>query len=248
MSVTDARPDPSTPTSTRKERWWLIPAAIALAAFFLLLSPLWGPLLLRRLAFFRVRQVEIVGARYIVPSEVLERLKVDTLNSVWDSKGPLAARVKAHPLVRDVEIDRRLPGTLVIRLQEYVPVALVATTSGFKAYDERGVALPIDPTAADVDAPILSRPDSALLRFLGDARNHRPGLYERLSEIRRERAGPGETDLLIILDSLPVRAPSGVTLSRLADVELVEQDLARRRLRATELDLRYRDQVIARLP
>ena len=246
MSVTDAKPDPAHPSSPRR-RWWLIPAVVALTAFFLLLMPLWAPLLLKRLAFFRVRHVEVVGARYVLPADVLERLKVDTLNSVWDSKGPLAARVKAHPLVRDVEIDRRLPGTLVVRLQEYIPVALIATTSGFKAYDERGVALPIDPTSADVDAPILARPDTALLRLLGTARTQRPDFYHRVSEIRRERAGPGETDLVVMLDSIPVRAPSGVTLSRLVDVELVEQDLARRRLRAIELDLRYRDQVIARL-
>ena len=245
MSVTDTKPDPAAPARAR--RWWLIPAGIALAAFFVLLSPFWAPLLLKRLAFFRVRTVEIVGARYVLPAELLERLKVDTLDSVWDAKGPLEARVKSHPLVRDVEIARRLPGTLVVRLQEHVPVALVATTNGFKAYDARGVALPIDPTAADVDAPILARPDTALLRLLGSARTEQPDLYGRVSEIRRERAGPGETDLVFMLDSLPVRAPSGVTLSRLAEVELVEQDLARRRLRAIELDLRYRDQVIARL-
>ena len=248
MSVTDAKPDPSTAAPTSKRPWWLIPAGIALVAFFVLLSPFWAPLLLKRLAFFRVKHVEIVGARYVLPSEVLERLKVDTLNSVWDAKGPLEARVKAHPLVRDVEIGRRLPGTLVVRLQEFVPVALVATTNGFKAYDARGVALPIDPTSADVDAPILARPDTALLKFLGSVRSEKPDLYGRVSEIRRERAGPGETDLVFMLDSIPVRAPSGVTLSRLAEVELVEQDLARRRLRAIELDLRFRDQVIARLP
>ena len=39
-----------------------------------------------------------------------------------------------------------------------------------------------------------------------------------------------------------------VTLARLGDIEPVERDLARRQLRAAELDLRYRDQVIARLP
>ena len=72
-------------------------------------------------------------------------------------------------------------------------------------------------------------------------------MYARLSEIRRERAGPGDNELLIVFDSIPVRALGDVTLQRLSEVELVEQDLARRRLRATELDLRYRDQVIARL-
>ena len=45
-----------------------------------------------------------------------------------------------------------------------------------------------------------------------------------------------------------VLAAADVTADRLADIVPVEQDLARRNLRATELDLRFRDQVIARLP
>jgi len=44
-----------------------------------------------------------------------------------------------------------------------------------------------------------------------------------------------------------VRAPSDVGAERLAQVLPVAADLARRHVRATELDLRYRDQVIARL-
>jgi cell division protein FtsQ len=127
---------------------------------------------------------------------------------------------------------------------EHAPVALVPTANGFRAYDERGIQLPIDPATADVDAPILARPEGPLLRLLGAARTMAPDLFNRVSEMRRDGAG----DLIIVLDSLPVRALANVTLQQLADLELVESDLARRRLRATELDLRYRDQVIARLP
>jgi cell division protein FtsQ len=247
VSLVDAKPDPSAKsddTGASRRRWWKVPLIIALAAFFILLAPIWAPVLFRQMDFFRVRHVEVVGAHYIQPRDVLERLRVDTLNSVWDPTGPLETRVSSHPLVREVQIDRRLPGTLVVRLVEHVPVALVATSGGFKTYDERGVALPIDPAATDVDAPILDRPDTLLLRLLGAARRQAPALYLRLSEVRRER----RDELVLILDSVPVRAPADVTLERLADLELVEQDLARRHRRAIELDVRYRDQVIARLP
>lgn len=242
MSITDAKPQPTAPRSRRR---WLIPAGIALAAFFILLSPFWAPLVLRRMAFFRVRHIEVVGARYVPPRDILDRLKIDTLASVWDPTGRLESRVAEHPLVREVKVGRKLPGTLVVRVVEHAPVALVPTANGFRAYDERGVQLPIDPTSADVDAPILAGPDSAMLRLLGAARTEAPELYRRVSEMRRE--GEGGRELLLLLDSLPVRTLSDVTLQRLADLELVEHDLARRRLRATELDLRYRDQVIARL-
>jgi cell division protein FtsQ len=242
VTIIDARPEPKREQPYGKPRW-LIPALVAATVSFVLLSPFWAPLLMRRMAFFRVRHVEVVGARYVQAGEILDRLRVDTLASVWDPSGPWKARVAEHPLVREVEMDRRLPGTLVVRLVEHVPVALVPAASGFRAYDKRGVSLPIDPTTSDVDAPILARVDTAMLRFLGSARKDAPELYRRLSEVRRE----GEGELVLVLDALSVRALANVTLRRLADLELVENDLARRKLHPTELDLRYRDQVIARL-
>ena len=241
-AITDTKPEPKAPFDWRR---WLGPGAVALGVVLLLLSPLWAPLFLRRMDFFRVRHVEVVGARYVNPRDVIERLRLDTSASVWDGDEAWRSRVGAHPLVREVELDRRLPGTLIVRLVEHVPVALVPSPAGFRVYDERGTSLPIDPTAADVNAPILARADSALLRLLGGARRVAPALYARLSEIRREGGG---RELLVVFDSLPVRALADVTLQRLQDAELVEQDLARRRLRPLELDLRYRDQVIARLP
>jgi cell division protein FtsQ len=236
--------EPKQEPKARRRARWIVPAVVAAAVFFLVLSPLWAPLLLRRLEFFRVRHVEVIGARYASAHDILDRMKVDTLSSVWDPLAPLERRVAEHPLVREVRVERRLPGTLVVRLVERAPVALVATPAGFRAYDERGRPLAIDPTAADVDAPVIAGADTMVLRLLGAARADMPALYKRVSEIRREGDG---SELLVVLDSLPVRTLSDVTLHRLADLQLVEQDLARRGLRAVELDLRYRDQVIARL-
>jgi cell division protein FtsQ len=184
----------------------------------------------------------VVGARYLDPAEILTRLRVDTMVSVWDATDAMRDRVAAHPLVRDVTIDRKLPGTFVVRIVEHAPVALVPGEQGFQAYDERAVALPIDPTLSEVDVPILFSRDSALLRLLGAVRSRAPILYGRMSEIRKD----GQGDITFVLDSLPVRTTSDVTLQRLTDLELVERDLARRRIRVVELDLRYRDQVIAR--
>jgi cell division protein FtsQ len=245
VTFVDTKPAPEqtdTAAEARAKRW-IVPAAIAAGAFFVLMAPLWAPLFLRRMTFFQVRHIEVVGARYVEPRDVLRRMRVDTLASVWDPARPLEARVAAHPLVRSVEIDRRLPGTLVVRLVEHAPVALVPSPSGFRVYDDRGVALPIDPAVVDVDAPILGRLDTVVLRLLGAARAGAPELYRRLSEVRRE----GQNEILLVLDSVPVRALANVTLQRLADLEPVEHDLAGRKLRAIELDLRYRDQVIARL-
>ncbi len=53
--------------------------------------------------------------------------------------------------------------------------------------------------------------------------------------------------VLLAIPPVTVRAMLDVAPARLAEIVPVEQDLARRQARAAELDLRFRDQVIARL-
>jgi cell division protein FtsQ len=218
-------------------------AAAAVVVIAAVLAPLWGPRVLAELAYFRVRRVEIVGARLVQPSDILGRLHVDTLSSVWQAARPLEERVASHPGVQSVRVRRRLPGTLVVEITERWPVALVPTPSGLVPIDERGTALQIDLTRITVDAPIMAYRDASLFRLLGRIRAEAPELYGRISEAGRS----GGDEIWLRISSVPVRAMAEVSVERLAEVGPVEQDLAQRRLRAVEIDLRYRDQVIARL-
>ena len=239
--MTDSE-SPTTETGWSRAR---VRLTVVVAVLVLVLgSPFWGPLLLRQFSFFRVRKVEIVGARYVSVGEVLDRLHVDTTASIWDPTAPLAARLAAHPQLRRVSVRRKLPGTLVVDIDEHLPVALVSTDEGVRAFDARGIALPIDLARTPIDAPILERRDLGVLKLLGLLRNDAPALYDRVSEVRIV----GADELLMDFDGTPVRAMRDVSATRLAEIEPVEDDLARRGLHATEIDLRYKDQVIARLP
>ena len=227
--------------STRFSRRTLWLLGIGLAA--LIPSPLWGPVVMRHMAFFHVRRIEIVGAHYVAPSDIIARLHVDTMASVWDPTKPLVARVAAHPEIQRAVVRRKLPGTLVIEVVERVPVALVPATGGFRVYDSRGRSLPIDPARTGVDAPVLLQADPRLLRLLGALHDQMPDFYARVSALQRV----GKDELMLRLETVSVRAMQDVTLERLAEIEPVEGDLARKQLPVAEIDLRYRDQVIARL-
>ncbi len=270
----------------------------------------WGPRALSHLAFFRVRRVEIDGARYASAAELATRLAIDTSTSVWTDLDLLGRRVRTHPLVDSVRVQRQLPGVLRIIVHERVPVALVANgpRGALVVYDATGTALPLAPArVGGIDAPLAASADVALLRALGALRREAPRVYARVLEVARvpratlgtgassasggrssaraaAPATPERDELDFVLapaagpvaratsasrtggagavasngavssaagvspPPLLVRAAVDVAPGRFGDLGPVEDDLARRGVRAVELDLRFRDQVVARLP
>jgi cell division protein FtsQ len=225
----------------RRPRWRR--RLIAAAALLALASPWLAPPLLRRMSFFHVRHVDVRGHRFSQPAAVVARLRIDTTFSVWNDLEPLERRLGEDPLIAEARIARRLPATLVVTLVENDPVALVPASGGLRAYDARGRLLPLDPSRTPVDLPITPRPDTLLLRLLGELKELQPGLFARVSELRRN----GRDELIMELVTVPVRMMTDISMERLAQISLVERDLERRRARVSELDLRFRDQVIARL-
>lgn len=243
----------------RRPGWKILGVVFLLA---LIMAAAWGTrAAARQMAFFRVRTVEIKGVHYLQPNDIISRLHIDTLASLWDDLEPYRQRIRRHPQVSGVRITRRMPGTLVVTIQENLPVALIQTAAGLLPYDSLGRQLPIDPARMSLDLPIVATTDPVLLKLVGAIRAEEPRLFARIEEVRRT----GRDEILLTLSrgsdassiagetatpghrTLRVRVPVGLSVGRLADIFPVETDLARRQLQVGELDLRYRDQVIARL-
>jgi cell division protein FtsQ len=223
---------------------WVRAVGFLLAVGTVVGAPWWGPQALAQLDYFHARRVVFEGVRYARPTELVARLKVDTLQSVWQPLEPLAERVGAHPMVASVVVERQLPGTLLIRVVEREPVAYVPHKGRLEPADATGRPLPIDPVRYPLDVPVAATADSSLLHLLDGLRKDAPRLYARVSH--GERAGTEE--MRFKLGGVTVRTTSDVTVARFKDILPVEADLARNHLRAVELDLRFRDQVIARQP
>jgi cell division protein FtsQ len=223
----------------------IIAAAIALLLFAL-------PFGLRGLDYFHVQTVQLEGARFLTPTAVVAALGADTSASVFDDPDRFAAKVESIPLVARARVRRRLPGTLVVTIVERIPVALVPTPDGFRGFDSAGTRLPIHPELSSFDAPVVlpavgardTAADRHLYNLLGALRSQNPALFDAIEEARRISS----TEWQLRTARQRVRVQPQVTVGRLADIFPVEQDLAKRRLRAAELDLRFRNLVIARLP
>jgi cell division protein FtsQ len=244
----------------RKPGWRILGALFLVGV---IMAAAWGARAgARQMAFFRVRTVEVRGTRYLQPNDIVARLQIDTLMSLWDNLEPLRQKVRRHPQISDVHIERRPPGTLVVIVKENLPVALVETPTGLQPFDSLGRQLPIDPSRTNLDLPIVASTDPVLLKLVGAIRAVEPRVFARIEEARRagkdeilltlaprpeDSGGVAGNSAVLPRKSLRVRVPLDLSVERLADIFPVESDLARRQVHVGEIDLRYRDQVIARL-
>jgi cell division septal protein FtsQ len=216
-----------------------------------------APYAMRMTGGFRITAVEVHGTRYMAAQAVLDVSGIGATATVFDDVEPWRERLLAHPLVRDVQIDRRLPGTIVLTVTEAEPIAY-ARTPELVAIDGHARALPLATTQYALDLPILavqSRPASngrfadretaELAAALAVLRASDPALLAWVSEaapalgggVRLTLRGPTTADALV---------PTPLTAERLHELRLILADLmARGELESVaRIEARYRDQII----
>ena len=93
------------------------------------------------------------------------------------------------PWVSRVEIEKRLPGTLRIRIVERVPSALVRNGEHLLYVDEHGIAFAaLSPQVGDRELPVIRDAEGAELAravaLVATLRAHDPEVYSRISEVR----------------------------------------------------------------
>jgi len=216
---------------------WKILAAIGLLAVI----GLGGPRLLRRLEFFRVRRVEITGARYLAPETITRALALRRDASVFDDLAAMERGLRALPGVKAGSVGRRLPGTLTVTVSETDPVALIPRRGALTPVDDHGRVLPYDPVQVVPDLPIATSADSGLTRVLATIKTEDPALFEQIASAARVH-----DDVVLDLDGRRWWFTANATAEDVRAVTAVAQDLARQARSYRELDGRFAGQVIVR--
>ena len=203
-----------------------------------------APRVLRRLEFFRVRQIELVGVRHLAPDAVIGALRLRERASVFDDTQRLTDRVLGLRGVAEARVERRLPGALKVIVREVEPVALVAGPRGMVVVDASARALPFDPARSGLDLPVAAQADTGVIGVLALVQAVDPALFEDITTARR--AGSRGNDVLLELEARRVlmRADAGPEVIRA--VVQVGRDLALKARPYGELDARFAGQVVVR--
>jgi len=216
------------------------------AAILVMVSWMTAPLALRRVRFFRVRQVEIIGIRYLDADQVLGALRLSPTASVFDDIAPLTERLRGLDGVADASVSRRPPGSLKVIVREIEPVALVMSERGaLTPVDADGRPLPFDLAGLDLPVVRASAGDSSVVGLLARVQAVDPALFQTIDAARRTETPRG--DVLLELGGA-----HRVLLSRDAGPEVIEavvmvaRDLAAKARPYAELDARFAGQVVVR--
>ena len=228
---------PRMPRASRRVLLW---AGAAMGALALWMA---APLALRRVAFFRVRQVELVGIRHLDADRVLAALRMSPRASVFDDTDVLAERLRRLDGVADATVLRRPPASLKVIVREVEPVALVANARGaLGVVDADGRSLPFE--LGTLDLPVVQAADSGVVGVLARVQAFDPQLYQSIDAARRFDAQRGDVLLELGKHRLLLSPNAGPEV--IQAVTLVARDLAAKSRPYAELDGRYAGQVIVR--
>jgi hypothetical protein len=242
-------------------------SALPRAAFFVgliviaggLAGSIWGRELLSMSGYFDVRQVEVIGARWVAPDSILRTAAIRSDRSVWDDYTDVERRLAGHPLIEDAQVRRVGMHTLRIVVREVEPIAFVGAPDLRPVRDD-GTLLPIDPAGMSLDLPLLTTPaeldeDSARLQggpalvaleMFAELHSLDPGLSAIISDF-----GLADDDGLMA--NLEISQPArSLALPKQIDEMLVNRvratlaGLRSRGVDAAMVEARYADQIVVR--
>ena len=214
------------------------------------------PASLAEVDWFRVRGLVVAGTRYLEAGEVERTAALPADANLWHDFAPVAERLREHPMVQDVRIERRLSGKLLVRIEEREPVALLPTPT-LEPVDREGRPIPLDPARHRLDLPLIY-PGRALPRARVSAAIAAAGR----EAARLSRAGPEFwADVSVVIAdggravtlewgdaAVRIRAPIPLTQRQLREAMAILRDATDRTggRPPVSLDLRFADQVVVR--
>jgi cell division protein FtsQ len=210
----------------------------------------------------KVRRVTIEGNRIVETAEIMQLIKVPK-NSQLEDVDLMAVRrdILSHHFIKEAVVERDLPATLRVTIQERVPLAIINSTE-ILYLDEEGVVLPHSISKHLFDLPVLTglptdaslkagttlkHPDiQEALRILTSSKLVSKELYHLISEVRLRNGG--DIVLYAAESGVPIIFGRGNIADKLVRFESFWEHVARERGPETlqYIDLRFDDQVVVR--
>lgn len=134
--------------------WLFLILCSMLAAYFFIHS-----------AYFSLKDIEVTGNKTLSADQVIELSGLSMGENIFrvDAQS-VALKIEMHPSVKKTVISRQIPSTLIVKIAERSPVALVVVQDGFVIVDQDTFYIQKVNDIQDLQLPIISgvKVDSSL--------------------------------------------------------------------------------------
>ncbi|MRG85490.1 cell division protein FtsQ/DivIB [Salinibacillus xinjiangensis] len=133
-----------------------------------------------------VKKISVVGNQFVEHDKIVELSNITTNDNIWNLEfEKIKSQIVSHEEIKDAEIERQLPSTVVISLEEYVRVGYVKENGRFSPILENGETLDKPVDVPKGDAPILIGWENStyLSEMTSEIRKLSPSLSQQISEI-----------------------------------------------------------------
>lgn len=203
---------------------------------------------------FAIVEVRVEGARRLAAEALADESGVALGSNLFRlDLDATALRLAADAWVAEARVARRLPGTVVIRVVEREPVALLPLGE-WHALDPDGHLMPVAALRERLELPLVSgcfiggSLDADALRragrFLRDVAADSDFLLRDVSEV--DVKDPGNLTIYTVRSGTAVRLGDGNYAEKIERLLLVLQDLSGRDRVPLSIDLRYRGQAVVK--
>ena len=223
---------------------------------------------------FMLNTIEVVGNLAVGKEEIITISSLERGRNIWSADlEATERRLMLDRRFEQVALTRRLPGTVVVRVQERQPIAFVQLDRLY-GVSERGELIPLTPGNGLPDLPVITV-DASSYRRAPDAEPSRdrsfemlrdamrdspelaralylmrvlktisPGMFDELSEIHV--SSPDDPIAYMIEGGLAIRFGTGRYLRKIEMLRRTMERLEADAIRTRLIDLRFKDQVIVR--
>lgn len=202
--------------------------------------------------FFSLKKILIYGNRHLGYVEVVELMKIKGGENLLTLDLEIVyENLHSSAWVRSVSLRKELPDTLVVRLEESTPVALLQSADGLFVVDSEGLLLERVSEAPVYFLPVIvhggadGSPEFMEAIRLASAIND-------ISEAREvdlvEIAGleGGAMNMVIRLDGVEIKVGEGSYREKLVKYFELSREIGKRNINVDYIDLRFANRVVVK--
>lgn len=194
-------------------------------------------------SYLQLENIRIEGCNNVSPQDLITRAQLERgTNIISLNLKEIYQKIITNPWIKEVKIERNFPHTIIIKIVERVPVALVHQGKFFLVDQEGNPFKELEPRDP-VDFPVITGvfPSSsrnqlkAVLKFLDTADHLGVIPKNNVAEVHLEEEG--EITLYPLSDNIPIKMELTQYAEKLSFLQRLKEELAKRQIEPQQIEI-----------